>query len=342
MVSRFTNILSEYTSKYYLAIGALSSSVVCPALLLAAKKKTKKAVKKALEESTSFHDVASTVWNFPLVVVDSSPVTIGKIIVGIALIVFGFFFSKYLSRKIARNVIRRFIHDKGAVATLETFSFYIFLSILTVFAFNVANVPLSVFTFIGGALAIGIGFGSQNIVNNFFSGLILMMERPLRVGDFVEVDNALGIVESIGMRSTLIRSVGNKHIIVPNSSFLEKAVVNLTHDTNKIRVAITIGFAYGSPVQLIQEILLRAAEEEPKVIKNHKPFVIFRDFGSDALTFEVHFWIRIGQLMDKDVIESNLRFRVNEYVNQAGLVIAFPQRDIHLHQSQPISVKMAS
>ena len=308
--------------------------------LLLAAKTSKKSI-KIKGESTSFHDVMSAVWNFPLFVVDGHPVTIGKIIVGIALIIFGFFFSKYLSRKIARNLIRRFIQDKGAVATLETFSFYLFLSVLTVFAFNVANVPLSVFTFIGGALAIGIGFGSQNIVNNFFSGLILMIERPLRVGDFVEVDKSLGIVESIGMRSTLIRSVGNKHIIVPNSAFLEKAVVNLTHDTNKVRVCISVGFAYGSPVQLIQEILLRAAEEESKIIKNHKPFVIFRDFGSDALVFEIHFWIRIGQLMDQDVIESNLRFRVNEYVTQAGLVIAYPQRDVHLHQSQPITVKVA-
>ena len=298
----------------------------------------KKAVK---EKSTTFYDVASAIWNFPLVVVDGSPVTVGKIIVGFALIIFGFFFSKYLSKKIAGKLIKRFIQDKGAIATLETFSFYLFLSILTVFAFNVANVPLSVFTFIGGALAIGIGFGSQNIVNNFFSGLILMMERPLRVGDFVEVDRALGIVESIGMRSTVIRSVGNKHIVVPNSTFLEKAVINWTHDTNKVRVHVSIGFAYGSPVQLLQEVLLRAAEEEPKIIKNHKPFVIFRDFGADALVFEIHFWVRIGQLMDKDVIESNLRFRINEYVQQAGLTIAFPQRDVHLHQSQPFQVKMS-
>ena len=218
--------------------------------------------------------------------------------------------------------------------------FYVLLFSFTLLALRLVNVPLTVFTLLGGAAAIGLGFGSQNIVNNFISGLILLAERPIRIGDLIEVEDLYGTVEDIGARSTHVRSSENVDIIVPNSSFLEKNVINWTLSDDRYRAQISVGVAYGSPTEEVTRLIRKAVDEHPRILKQPDPIILFADFGNNSLDFEVHFWIRMRRLMDRRIVASDLRYRVDEMFREAGIVIAFPQRDVHLDSSKPLDVRV--
>ncbi len=202
------------------------------------------------------------------------------------------------------------------------------------------SVPVSVFTFMGGAVAIGIGFGSQKILNNFISGVILLVEQPIRVGDLIEVGTLMGTVLTIGTRSTRIRTGTNSQIIVPNSSFLESNVVNWSLANSTVRCCIRVGVAYGSPCREAARWLKRAADEHGQVLDKPEPYVWFADFADNALNFELYFWIDIHNLGDRRRVESDLRFIIDQYFREAGITIAFPQRDVHLDITKPLEVSL--
>ena len=167
-----------------------------------------------------------------------------------------------------------------------------------------------------------------------------MVERPIKIGDFVEVEGIFGEIEYIGLRSTNVLAKGNRHIIVPNSSFLEKNVLNWTRFNRDIRIFISVGVAYGSPTDKVKELLIKAVQDEPRVNDSVEPLVFFRDFGADSLNFDVLFMIQLRSVLDRAVIESNIRFRIDQLFRDAGITIAFPQRDVHLYASDPISVRL--
>lgn len=279
-------------------------------------------------------------WGFELTTVDQHSITVGKVVTGLVLLVLGVWLSRLLARLLFQSLLRRFGLDEGVAAAVRSLAFYAFVVTFTLFALRVVQVPLTVFTLLGGALAIGIGFGSQNIVNNFISGLVLLTERPVRVGDLIQVEDLHGTVIGIGARSTKVRTGNNVDIIVPNSSFLEKHVVNWTLGDDTVRVFVSVGVVYGSPVREVQKLLMRATEEHGRILKNPEPFVLFTDFGNDALMFEVHFWTRIRRVMDRLKIESDVRFRIEKLFQEAGIVIAFPQRDVHLDSAGPVEVRV--
>jgi small-conductance mechanosensitive channel len=230
--------------------------------------------------------------------------------------------------------------DPGASAALQSLSYYVLVVLMTLMALQVINVPLTLFTFVGGALAIGIGFGSQNIVNNFISGLILLAERPIKVGDLVELGSMQGTVEAIGARSTRVRSSKNIHVIVPNSHFLEQEVVNWTLLDDSVKTSVAVGVAYGSPPERVRDLLVEAVSHHEKIFTTPAPAVLFQDFAESALTFEVFFWVRIRSTMEKLIIESDVRYRIEQLFRGAGIVIAFPQRDVHLEAVGPLEVRV--
>ncbi|HVM95739.1 MAG TPA: mechanosensitive ion channel domain-containing protein, partial [Candidatus Acidoferrales bacterium] len=260
--------------------------------------------------------------------------------IGLILFAGGFLLSRRLSRWLGRRLFPRLGLDVHASAALQSISFYILLSILTLFALNVINIPLTVFTFVGGALAIGVGFGSQNIVNNFISGLILLAERPIKVGDLIEVDGTKGTVERIGPRSTRVLGEGNIDILVPNSHFLEKNVVNWTLKNDLLRTHVTVGVAYGTDVSKVKQLLQQAVAGHEHILDHPPAEVIFADFGDNALQFEVHFWIHVRTPLQKRLLESDVRFRIERLFAEGGIVVAFPQRDVHLDASAPLSVRL--
>ncbi len=293
-----------------------------------------------LQTWSDLRDTLASIWQFEITNIDDRPITVQKIVLGVLLVLLGLLISQILSRVFAKRVLPRLGLTQAAVAAIRSVIFYVLLFSFTLLALRLVNVPLTVFTLLGGAAAIGIGFGSQNIVNNFISGLILLAERPIRIGDLIEVEDLYGTVEDIGARSTHVRSSENVDIIVPNSSFLEKNVINWTLSDDRYRAQISVGVAYGSPTEEVTRLIRKAVEDHPRVLKQPDPIVLFADFGNNSLDFEVHFWIRMRRLMDRRIVASDLRYRVDEMFREAGIVIAFPQRDVHLDSSRPLDVRL--
>lgn len=202
------------------------------------------------------------------------------------------------------------------------------------------SIPLTVFAFFGGAIAIAVGFGAQHIINNFISGFILMLERPIRIGDLVELNGIYGHIRHVGARSTLLRTGENIDLLIPNSQLLENVVTNWTLTDERLRTSVTVGVVYGSPSDLVTELLLQAAIESKRVLETPKPIILFTDFGDNALSFEVHFWVKMRRIMDKRQVESEVRYSIDRLFRANNIVIAFPQRDIHFDSVRPIEIKM--
>jgi small-conductance mechanosensitive channel len=280
------------------------------------------------------------VWHFRLIELEGSPITVGTLIVFILLIVLGFFASRIVSRRSVAIVSRRMKLTEGGAAALQTVLFYALISVVVLFALHIVNIPLTVFAVLGGALAIGFGFGSQNIVNNFISGLIILVEQPIRVGDLVQVGDVYGVVRSIGARSTRVVTGDNVEILIPNSSFLENNVTNLTLSDDRIRAKVLVGVAYGSPVREVERLLMEAARSHDRVLDDPPPRVLFSDFGDNSLLFTLYFHVLARRLVDRLQIESDLRFAIDDLFRNADIVIAYPQRDVHLDSLKPLEVRV--
>jgi potassium efflux system protein len=280
------------------------------------------------------------VWNFQLTEIDGRSLTVGKVTIALLVLLIGIPIARVVTRRVSRRLFARIGLEPGAAAAFQTLVFYAVVVLLAVFALWVSEIPITVFTLAGGAIAIGVGFGSQKIVNDFISGLILLAERPIKVGDLIEVGDTFGEVESIGARSTKIKSFDNFHIIVPNGAFLEQNVINWTHSDNLVRVRLQVGVAYGSPTRQVEELIQRAVRELDEVVIPPEPIVLFDDFGDNALVFEALFWIIMKRPMDRRQALSDVRFRIDELFRKDGIVIAFPQRDVHLDNLKPLQVRL--
>lgn len=267
-------------------------------------------------------------WSYEVTVVDDQSITAGKLFLALVLLTLGLRLARLLSSTLSRQVLKRFGVPQSAASAFESITYYVAIVVVVLFALNTVSIPLTIFTLVGGALAIGIGFGSQNLVNNFISGLILLMERPISVGDLVDLDGTLGTIDRIGGRSTRLRTFENTHILIPNSFFLENRFINWTLSDDVIRGRVRVGVAYGSPTREVEKLLLQAADGVPHVERTPKPWVRFSDFGDNALVFDVLFYVR--PLLNIWTVETQIRYRIDDLLREAGIVIAFPQRDIHL------------
>ena len=284
-------------------------------------------------------ETLSSVWNLKLFSVGENPVLISQLVIVLAVLVAGY---------IGTKIIERFVHNrlaktelgKDAAYLLQRIIFYVLLIVVVMTALGLLNIPLGAFAFVSGAIAIGVGFGAQNVINNFISGWILMMERPIRIGDFIEIEGSTGTVERIGNRSTQILRVDGVHMMIPNSQLLERAVVNWTLVDRRIRTTLRIGVAYGSPVEKVAELIDQATNEEEDVLNEPAPIVIFDDFGDNALMFDVYFWAEVGGERMLREIRSSIRFRIDELFREHDIVIAFPQRDVHVDSLSPLEVRV--
>jgi potassium-dependent mechanosensitive channel len=280
------------------------------------------------------------IWNMELWVIDDHGVTVKKLIMALIILIIGLFFIKKIISLWIRRLLIRAHMKETTTAAIEKIINYFTVFLIVLFALRVVNMPLTLFTFLGGAVAIGVGFGAQNLINNFISGFIIMAEQPIKIGDLIEIEGNFAMVEEIGARCTRIRTGGNVQILVPNSSFLEKNIINWTLSDKEVRAQITVGIIYGSPVREAERILLRVADEHNRVRKSPKPFVLFNDFGNNALIFDLYFWISMNRIMDRRIIESDIRFRIDELFREAGIVIAFPQQDVHLDTNKPLEFRL--
>lgn len=301
------------------------------------------------QEQVTFREIAgqisrnaASIWSYEIVAVDGYSVTLGKIITALAIFIAGIVISRKLTQKIHTNLRRRGTMSESGAAVTEKLIHYFLLLIIILFAMRIVNIPLTVFAYLGGAVAIGVGFGAQKLLNNFISGFILMAEQPVKVGDLVQINDQLGWIENIGVRATMVRTFSNIHILVPNSYFLENNIINWTHNDNIVRCEIRIGVAYGAPTDKVRDLLVRAAGDHGLVHTKPAPFVWLSDFGDNALNFDLLFWVTITSNVGRQQIESDVRFHIDRVFREAGIVIAFPQRDIHLDTSRPLQFELVN
>jgi small-conductance mechanosensitive channel len=256
-------------------------------------------------------------------------VTIGQVLEVLALILGGLLLMVWVGR-----LLRNRLEARGVSADLVQViaRAYFILALVGLFfiTLNALQIPLTAFAFVSGAIAIGVGFGAQNIINNFISGWILMWERPIKIGDFLDMGDVRGTVESINTRSTRIRRVDGVHLLVPNSFLLENTIINWTLVDKKVRTSVIVGVAYGSDVKLVRKLLEQAADEQREVLRDPQYIVYFDDFGDSALVFELSVWTLANADRGLRVIRSDLRYRIDELFAENDVVIAFPQRDIHV------------
>jgi small-conductance mechanosensitive channel len=288
----------------------------------------------------NIYDGVRALWAFEIMSIEGNALTIANIILSLLVFWFGLRFSKKISRLFVDKVKTISQLNANAQAILESISFYCFLILFVLLALNFAQIPVGTFAFLGGAFAIGFGFGSQNIIKNFISGLILMVEQPVRVGDIITAESNNGRVIRIGARSTHICTFDNVDIMIPNSTLLENNVVNWTLSDDNVRTRVSVGVAYGSETKQVEVLLLEAVKDIEEVLKDFPIDVFFTEFGDNSLNFEVQFWCVMKRPSDKRMLESKVRHKISDLFNRHQIVIAFPQRDVHLDVVAPIPVQV--
>jgi potassium-dependent mechanosensitive channel len=275
-------------------------------------------------------------------IVEKRPVTIGKVVEAILILTIGLLVASGLSRSISRAILLFSKEKWQGRLLIEKILRLGLTALVVVLALVTVKIPLAVFAFMGGAIALGVGFGAKNLINNFISGFILLGEGTIRAGDRIELDGTLGIVKRIGERSTHVRRVDGVDILIPNSQFLENSVTNLTLSDQRMRLTIEVGVAYGSPTRQVQELLFEIARTHELVAADPAPAVVFQDFGDSALIFRVYVWIDFTAQSDYRAVVTELRHTIAEQFAKMGYEMAFPQRDVHLAAKGPIPVRMVS
>lgn len=250
------------------------------------------------------------------------------LLAGIALFFVGLYVTRWLQRWLDGNVLSRSKLDSGVRNSVKTGFGYVGIAFAALFGISAAGIDLSSLALVAGALSLGIGFGLQNIVSNFVSGLILLVERPFKVGDWVVTGTTEGFVRRISVRATEIETFQHLSIIVPNSELINASVGNWTHKNRLGRVEIPVGVSYSADPRRVMEILLEIAQAQPKVLKNPEPAVAFQGFGDSTLDFEIR--VHLADVLDGLGVRNDLRLAVFERFKEEGIEFPFPQRDLHI------------
>lgn len=266
-------------------------------------------------------------------------ITVSKVLTVLLLLTLGIWFAGRLARSVRWLLSHRpRIHSSTTILAYRLV-YIVTVLVLLVFALTAFKIPFTAFAFLGGALAIGIGFGAQNLLNNFISGLILLMERPINLGDIVEVEGVRGEVTSIGARYSEVKRFDGVDILIPNSTLLEKNVTNLTLSDQQVRVSVSVGVAYGSNTRDVARMIHHAVEDHGQVLQHPVPVVLFENFGESSLVFTVYFWVLLKPGADYRVIASDVRYRIDKLFRESGIHLALPRRDIQLNTEQPLKVE---
>ncbi|MDY6954814.1 MAG: mechanosensitive ion channel, partial [Thermodesulfobacteriota bacterium] len=264
----------------------------------------------------------------------SRPIQVGSIRFSLVGFVYAFFvlLITRTAARFGRHILQsKLLIDSGLEAGVQESVISVTVYLLWAFGILVALTALGFsttsLTVALGALGVGLGFGLQNIFNNFVSGLILLFERPVQVGDAIEVNGTWGTISKIKVRSTVVQTYDNASLIIPNSDMISNQVTNWSFRDLRLRRWITVGVAYGSDTELVRKTLLEIAQAEGKVLKRPRPDVLFRDFGDSALIFSLRVWTTIDDFI---AMETDVRFAIDRLFRERNIEIAFPQRDIHI------------
>ncbi len=255
------------------------------------------------------------------------------IMIGLVLFVGVILITRFLQKALERHILPNLTQDKGVRDALKTGVGYIGVVIASLIAISAAGLDLTNLALIAGALSVGVGFGLQNVVNNFVSGLILLAERPIKPGDWVVVGGHEGTVKKVNVRSTEIETFQRASVIIPNADLISTPVINWTHKNLMGRVEITVGVAYGSDPNLVKSVLLDCARPHLNVLSHPEPFVLFKDFGDSSLNFELRAYVaNVEKYLHT---ASEIRFAINDAFKENGIEIPFPQRVLHYASPVP-------
>ena len=261
--------------------------------------------------------------------IGSIPLSLLALLEFVVLIAIVFVVATAARELLLSRVLRRTGMSDRLQKVIARFAGYIVVFIGLTVSFQIVGINLGSLAFLAGALGLGLGFGLQNIISNFVSGIIILIERPIQVGDRIDVGGLEGDVVEIKARSTTIITNDNIAIIVPNSEFISSRIINWSHGDPKVRFRIPVGVAYGSDPRHVEKVLLEVAAEVPDVLKQPQPVVRFMSFGDSALNFELRVWNEM-RVHAKGNLVSDINFRVYDKFQQHGIEIPYPQRDVHI------------
>jgi small-conductance mechanosensitive channel len=297
------------------------------------------------------HGFLSRLWTFELftsedtIMVDGQPitgkrtVTVGKITMAVLILVVGYWITGLITRLVEPIIVKRLKIEPNQANLIRRWLRVVLVVCLVLFSLVSVKIPLTVFAFAGGALAIGLGFGMQTMLKNFVSGIIILFERPFRVGDVVEVSGQRGTVTGIGLRASVVQLWDSTEALIPNSTLLETSLTNWTYSNRKVRFTVTVGVAYGSDPRQVIQILGEVAERHGLVEKDPKPQMLLTEFAESTLNFELRFWVDVSKANSAQV-SSDLRLMIAGALGEQGIVIAFPQHDVHVDTARPLQVQV--
>ncbi|MEG5001178.1 cyclic nucleotide-binding domain-containing protein [Microcoleus sp. B4-D4] len=271
----------------------------------------------------------------PLFYIGDTHLSISAIVKLIILAIFAFIVARIVSEGIKRSLLVRMGLDRGSREAIATIISYILATLGCIFVLQGAGINLTSLTVLAGVVGIGFGFGLQNLASNFISGLTLLFEQQIRVGDFIEIDHLLGTVENISIRSTIIKTIDGLFVIIPNIKFVETNIINWSYRDPRCRLHIPVGVAYGSDPVLVTEALLVAARMASNVLSHPSPKVWFSGFGDNALNFELLVWI--DQPQESNAIKSAINFSIDYELRHRKIEIPFPQHDLWLRNPQELT-----
>lgn len=272
--------------------------------------------------------------NKPIVYVGGTPITLGSVGLGLMVFVASLVLSAVLRRLITLR-FKKSLHFSDAMAyAVQRIVHYTIIVLGLILATQFVGINLGSLAVMFGFLGVGIGFGLQNLTSNFIAGLILLIERPIGVGDFISIEDKMGIVSNVNMRATVINTLDNVSIIVPNAKFIENQVTNWAYGDTRVRIHCPVGVAYGSDIPKVKGALLEVARNHPDVLRSPAPDVWFLQFGNSSLDFDLLVWTDKPE--KQYLLRSQINYAIDEAFRRENITIPFPQHDVHLKLTEAI------
>ena len=268
-------------------------------------------------------------------------VTVGKSIGAVLILIGGYLVIARAIRLIFALLVARLDLSAATASLVQRWLRLIAVATLVLISVAVVDIPVKIFAFMGGALVLAFGFGAQTLLKNLISGVMLLAERPVRVGDLVEVGNVRGRITTIGIRVSTILTSQGMDMLIPNSMLVEDKLINWTYSTPEMRWELKVGVAYGSDVKAVTAMLVALALAHPEVSNQpNPPMVLFEDFGDSALIFTLRYWLKMVPGRDERRVASELRYAILEALTEAKVSIPFAERNLHLTTDAPIEIRL--
>uniref|UniRef100_UPI00404A5E90 mechanosensitive ion channel family protein n=1 Tax=Flavobacterium sp. TaxID=239 RepID=UPI00404A5E90 len=270
------------------------------------------------------------IFHLSLIKTDNVNFTLGAL----AALILAFLVTSFLLKTVRKFVTRKLPpEDKNKFVSIFQFIQYLVYVYVFMFTLDASGVDIKVLLTASAAIFLGLGFALQQLFQDLISGIFIILDQSLRVGDIIEVEGRICRVEKISLRSTRALTLNNRVMVIPNHKFLSDILFNWTQNSNEVREKVSVGVAYGSDTQLVEKVLLQVVSQNDHVLKNPKPVVLFENFGDSSLDFSVYFFT--DDAFTSPRLLSDLRFKIDQEFRANGITIPFPQRDVHLFQQKP-------